>query len=494
MKKYFIYIILVSVAFSCSDFLDIEPRQETSITEQFSTLSGTKIALAGAYYKTEDIQSDNFFVYPDLVGGNITFTPTQQGSNLGIISNRGQLVSSYDFNDFAISSNFASFYSNCYNVINNTNNIINFADGLPDATTAQKNQIKAEALALRAFLHFNLLQLYGQTYNFSTNANHKGIVYADRILTGGIDFPSRLSVAASYDLIVKDLQTALSLFTQTQALPGPVYSYFTPTSTKAILARVALQKNDWQLALTFANDVIATSGVSLLNASNYISDWEKPNLPVSEVLFELSAPTDSATQLVSSTVAKFYRIVYTSVGTPPVLTVNNYSEYSASQDLIDLFASNDIRKNAFITQSLPVKTSTGFVNRNFNFTKKHQDNAGTIVSRLSEMYLIQAEANARLNNTAGALTALNIIRNRANLPDLVVTANLLEEIFLERRRELCFESCLFFDTARFNKNVTRNFDCFSILCNLNYPNNRFVLPIPRSSIDINQNMIQNEGY
>lgn len=494
MKKYLILSFVFFTILSCSDFLDIEPQQETSISEQFSSISGARIALAGAYYKAEDSQSSTFFIYPDLLGGNITFTPVQQGSNVGIITNRGLLLNSYNFNDTAIGSNFGSYYINAYNVLNNINNILTFTDGLPDATVAQKNQIKAEALALRAFMHYNLLQLYGQTYNFTSNANHKGIVYADKLFKGGIDFPARLSVAACYDLMVKDLQTAISLFTPTQALPGPKYSYFNTITTKAILARVALQKNDWLLATNTADDVIATAGTTLLTASNYVSEWEKPNLPVSEILFELSAPVANNSQLLSSTVAAYYGIVYSSAGNPPVSTVNNYSTYCASQDLLDLFANNDIRKNAFITQSLRVKVDNGFVNRNFSFTKKHQDNAGTIVCRLSEMYLIKAEANARLNNTSAALSNLNIIRNRANLPSIISTTNLLDEIFMERRRELCFETSLLFDIARFNKNVVRTNDCISNLCNLTFPNNRFVLPIPRPSIDLNTNMIQNEGY
>lgn len=494
MKKYIFYIILCLLVAGCNDFLDIEPREETSITEQFSTLAGAKIALAGAYYKTEDLYSGNFFAYPDLAGGNICFTPTQNGSNIGIISKRGQLLNIYDFNDDAFSSDFTGFYNDSYNAINNTNNIINYADRLPDATDQQKNQIKAEALALRGFLHFNLLQVYGQTYNFSANATHKGIVFADKILKGGIDFPARQNVATSYNLVVKDLQMALSLFSQTAALAGSNTSYFNVVSTKAILARVALQKNDWQLAVSSASAVIASSGIELMSTANYISEWEKPNLPVSEVIFELTAPKASNSDLVSSTVATYYEITFLTSGNPPVRTVSTYGNYAASANLINLFAANDIRKNNFIIQSLRVKTTNGFVNRNFYFTKKHQDNAGTLVCRLSEMYLIQAEANARMNNTAVALNALNTVRNRSNLNSLTNTADIFEEIFLERRREMCFETFFLYDIARINKSVSRSDDCISALCNLNFPNNRFVLPIPRSSINVNENMIQNEGY
>jgi len=130
----------------------------------------------------------------------------------------------------------------------------------------------------------------------------------------------------------------------------------------------------------------------------------------------------------------------------------------------------------------------------YYFTKKFQGNAGTSFIRLSEMYLIRAEANARLANMTNALTDLNTIRERSNLLPLEITANVLESIFLERRRELAFEGHLLFDIARYKKDVNRNLGCIANTCNLSYPSNYFILPIPASSTDLNENIQQNEGY
>ena len=131
---------------------------------------------------------------------------------------------------------------------------------------------------------------------------------------------------------------------------------------------------------------------------------------------------------------------------------------------------------------------------NYYFTKKFQDDAGTLYLRLSEMYLIRAEANARLNNNNLALNDLNIIRERANTAILNNTNNILENIFLERRKELAFERHLLFDIARYQKDIERNSDCIAIVCNLKYPSSFYILPIPFSSISLNQNIKQNEGY
>ena len=483
MKKIALFFLSFLV-FGCTNFLQIEPLQEVSIKQQLGNLTGVQQALNGAYKSTEDIVSDFSFLYPDVVAGNIRFTPTPSGSNTGVISIASDVDTSYSFTNTPLITNFSSTYANCYKAINNLNLILQYSSDLPDASVSEKNQIKAECLAMRGFLHFYLLQMYAQTYNYSANGSHLGIVYVTQTLQGGVDFPARKSVAECYNLIVSDLQNALPLFTGTSALSGPAYSMFNIISTKAFLSKVALQKQDYSLAVSLANDVIATSGISLLTASNYVSEWDKPSLPVSEVIFEMTAPVNSS-GIVSSSVSSFYKYA----------AASNYGRYACSNDLYNLFDAQDIRRNCFKNQPLQVKIdATNFQTQTFYFTRKHQDNPGTIVLRLSEIYLIKAEALARLGNSSEALTTLNIIHQRANLPAFTSSVNILEEIFIERRKELCFESNFLYDTARFNKNIIRNLDCISILCNLNYPNFKFILPIPQQSISVNSNMIQNEGY
>ena len=132
--------------------------------------------------------------------------------------------------------------------------------------------------------------------------------------------------------------------------------------------------------------------------------------------------------------------------------------------------------------------------QDYFFTKKFQDQAGTTFIRLSELYLIRAEANAKLNALDIALQDLNTIRERANLDALLTQDNLLEQIFIERRRELAFEGHLLLDIARYKKNIERNEGCIATVCDLNFPSNFYILPIPESSILLNQNMQQNEGY
>ena len=110
------------------------------------------------------------------------------------------------------------------------------------------------------------------------------------------------------------------------------------------------------------------------------------------------------------------------------------------------------------------------------------------------MYLIRAEAAFENNQPALAMADINTIRARANATLLSNTANLKEDILLERRKELCFEGHLFFDLVRNHKGITRNDGCISTNCSMVYPSLKFVLPIPQYNINLNSNLQQNESY
>ena len=99
-----------------------------------------------------------------------------------------------------------------------------------------------------------------------------------------------------------------------------------------------------------------------------------------------------------------------------------------------------------------------------------------------------------MNNSDQAKEDINTIRTRANASVLQNTEDLKEAIFLERRKELCFEGHLLFDIGRYKKDISRNDDCISLNCSLTYPSPKYILPIPRSNINVNPNLKQNESY
>ncbi|WP_281865321.1 RagB/SusD family nutrient uptake outer membrane protein [Flavobacterium sp. GSB-24] len=485
--KYSKYITLFFLIFSlqsCSDFLEQEPGTQTSIDELLQNKQGVITALTGLYTELEaNVRGERFAVYADLQGGNIKFTPTASGTSRGQISPPGNLEQVYSFEDLALTSNFKSFYDGSYDIINQANLILEYTPALKDATEEEKNQITAEAMTIRAYAHFLLAIVYSQDYNYTPDASHLGIVYNTKSIKAGIQYPARETAANTYNLIINDLKEAISNYSSSSLLNGSVYSYFNVNSTKALLARVYLQKNDWTNAYETANDVITNSGAKLVEKDNYLAEWAKTDLPISEILLEFSIPKDSE-GVAGSSMASYFG--YTSA--------TSYNKYVASDDLVNLYENSDLRKQLFLTQPLQTLVNGVLAPVNYNFTRKFQNNAGYVAFRLSEMYLIRAEAAYETNRADIAMADINIIRARANAALLTSTVNLKENILLERRKELCFEGHLFFDLVRNHKNISRNDGCISTSCSVTYPSLKFVLPIPTFNTNLNPNFQQNDSY
>ena len=481
VKKIVLLCFSVLMLNGCEDFLDQQPEQQVSIDEQMSTKAGVLQAYNGIYRDVEAIFSSKYAVYADALGGNITFSPRLVADADVIIPQ--EIEFAYNFSATPQDLNFDGYYDDWYGVINQVNIVLERINEFPFFSENELDQLQGELLTIRALSHYQISLLFAQHYGFSQDGSHVGIVYNTRTLVAGEDFPSRDALAENYVLMQDDLDTALSLLNNTQLQSGPDYSYFNQINTRALYARIALQMEDWQNAKDLSTFVIQNSGVSLMPSELYIDEWEKEEFPVSEVLLEFTAPRTSEGD-VSSTVAAFFQ--YSSP--------TNYGRYVASGDLLNLYANEDIRKDMFIQENIPTLINGVETDVDYFFTKKFQDDAGTLCIRLSELYLIRAESNARLGLESEALTDLNSIRSRANLSALPSTDNLLDEIFLERRREMAIEGHLLFDIARNKRDVVRNLGCISTLCNLSYPSNFLILPIPIDNVLQNENMQQNEGY
>jgi hypothetical protein len=126
------------------------------------------------------------------------------------------------------------------------------------------------------------------------------------------------------------------------------------------------------------------------------------------------------------------------------------------------------------------------------------------VVRLADIILLEAEAYANKGNLAEAAKLVNIIRQRAKLPvlDTKYTSSkekMQEAVLLERRLELAMEGERWYDLCRNDK-------VESVMNSLNsrdegrlpqarpFDENSYLLPIPQSAIDENDNLRQNPGY
>ncbi|WP_394334995.1 RagB/SusD family nutrient uptake outer membrane protein [Niastella yeongjuensis] len=159
--------------------------------------------------------------------------------------------------------------------------------------------------------------------------------------------------------------------------------------------------------------------------------------------------------------------------------------------------SNDVRKNW-------VKDTTG---SRIKVVKFPSSVAGALfpvaegdyyspVLRSSEMFLIAAEASMRTGNENDARMFLNAIRRRANTTISDVTATgpaLLDSIYKERRKELCFEGTRMFDLQRWKLGVQRQDVFQGYQSTLLFPDNKAISPIPGQDVNL-MRLSQNDGY
>lgn len=179
--KHSLYISLAAgLAFtvcSCSDWLDVQPKTEVKQDKMFETESGFKDALVGCYMLMGD---------GSLYGGELTYTFLEvlaQQYDFVNTFNPYQNVKLYSYSTSNVESKIDNIWSKQYKIIANLNAILEYIE-------AQKKilhpvnyaNIKAQALGLRAFLHFDLLRMFGwgDLVNTPTNLDKLCIPYVTR--------------------------------------------------------------------------------------------------------------------------------------------------------------------------------------------------------------------------------------------------------------------------------------------------------------------------
>lgn len=477
MKKYYLLLAVFAISLSaCEKLLDKEPTDKISLEDLFKDVAGSKTALAGAYKALlNDYHYDkNTMVYPDILGGNIKFSKT---TNL-------RLDDVYNVIQTAQSSSMNDTYAYLFSELNNVNNVIKYT---PTAvgSSIDKAKIIAEAKCIRALIHFDLVRIFARPFNFTTDGSHLGIPIILQPQLFADPLPTRATVAETYKAIVDDLTAALTVLDNTNVgvlQNGFKQNYFTKASAQALLAKVYLNQNKWDNAFNLADEVIKTNQYNLLTNANYVASWTGKT-PSSESIFEIAIDFIST----GNSLGSYYDATNTST----------YRMFAASSDILNLYSATDVRRSSSMFTSVTINSIPYF------FTKKYA--AGNALAtpikvlRLSELYLIRAEAAAEktVPDFTLANADLNLIRRRgdasAAILNLTVKSDLLDAILLERRKELAFEGNLLFDLLRKKKDVVR-IDVTAVTKNLLTNDNRLIMPFPENTVNANRNMIQNPGY
>ncbi|GAB6123690.1 RagB/SusD family nutrient uptake outer membrane protein [Dysgonomonas termitidis] len=478
-------LLFLAVALSsCSDFLEVTPTGKTVTPTAFSDMKGIRSAMAGSYYTMFRFYSGIYYAYPDLAANMVSLSTTASPASLALYN--------YEIEDLG-----AGYWGTLYEALVNINNIIEYQPALlgkyPDSKT-ELESIKAQALFLRALSHFELCKIYGQPYNYTSDASHLGVPI--ELIAPNFDHkPARNSVKDVYAQIIKDLKDAEVLFGSSSIGTDAKTKYtVTKEAVYGLLSRVYLYMEDWENTIKYAGYVI--DRVPLVKGSDYVAMYRQLDNKETEVVFRFNGSKNQG-----KTLQTLFNLTYkTETGgmvTPvvPSATVDNL--------LLSLFSpdtqSSDIRYNSII-EKVTSGSSVYYVTNKFNVTDNDPtyEHFNPIILRSSEMYLNRAEAYLNKDDLSNAAADVKAIIARAlnkDVADVTVTetnkTELKRIIENERAKELCFEGHQLYDITRRKQDMVRSITTSSSIQKLTYPNDLFLKPIPQRELDINPDMVGN---
>lgn len=509
MKKIFLSILVAAVTLTSCD-MDYSPVG--SLDDQSAIQSPNDAARfrAGLYASMRSLTTSGFFTYPEIQMD--MFQGTVINGNRGGTFANGSILSS--------NSDILGYWASLYGIINDANYLISTITPLLDK--AMQNQESeqvleyeryiSEARFIRAYCYGEMFDRWCQVYS-AEKGDEKGLglplvdTYyptADRS-----HYPGRSSMNETLDFINNDLNAALagllSYEKATGDVPSPMSTYANSNTVKAFQARLALWIGDNKTAIAKANEVINSQSYQLADTDQYNAMWLNDNSD--EIIF---MPFMKAPDELSNSIGGRWLSIYV-----------DQADYIPSFDALTMYDDGDVRFDSYFdVRRLKVEGSTVACYAFYKFPGNPALQAvpGTTnlmnkskAFRLSELYLILAEAAANDNDAATANAALNTLRanrienyNEANYSG----QNLINEIRDERTKELIGEGFRMSDLRRWNEGFTRdlehpeNPDITSIIVPesglvVYVPGDyRYTWPIPSKEMDVNPQLKgqQNPGY
>ncbi|HJT73924.1 MAG TPA: RagB/SusD family nutrient uptake outer membrane protein, partial [Chitinophaga sp.] len=437
MTKKLLYILIAIPALlftACKkDYLDTTPTDYypsetvfTSVTNGWAAINGIHRSLYIQYDAQDQGGQGSIMIMNDMMGEDLVMTAAGNGWFNATYQWTMHRTSSATFLKFSY-----LFY---YKIIANANMIINNINGVPGDDT-EKKQIRGQAQAYRAWAYFALVQQFGKRYVAGTDNAQLGVpIVLDATTTG----QPRATVGAVYTQIVKDIDSAvinLDGFSSNN-------SHISGKTAKGIKARVALAMQDWAVAADYAKQ--ARQGITLMSNDEYklgFNDYGNR-----EWMWGSHQNAEQTTYFYSFFAYMSANFNSTNIRTnPKAINSALYKKISAT----------DVRKSMWSETGADVPVPTNGVKKayaNKKFLVATSSSIGDVpLMRAAEMYLVEAEANARLGQDAAAADALYTLavnRDPAYTRSTNTGDALLQEILIQRRVELWGEGFRFTDLKR----------------------------------------------
>ncbi len=406
MKRIYIFwTVLLALGWGGCNYVDVDPVGKVIPDEisEFRAMLTTAYATYPPYRRYLMVRSDE--VFPDAFGLSY--------------DNYIDLATLNDENPDPLTETYP--WTSMYHVIFYANSVIEgVADARADGSADTREQLLAEAYCLRAFVHFDLVNLYAKWYDPATAATDKAVPLALKIDIGQTFVPA--TVEGVYSQVFEDLKKAEE-YMQVEQQTGTNLYRFSRKSLKALKARVHLYHQDWQAAQETAEELLP-----LCPLEDLVNQEAHPWMYTSKEAV-------LALEQVSSTVMK-----------EDMYVLSNLSDkYNQAQE-------NDRYADARLGNYLVNKYGTWYCNKGGDKNEK-------VTFRSAELYLIAAEAAAHREGQLPTAKShlLQLLKTRLSAAyydeceakiQAMNQEQLLAEILDERARELAFEGHRWFDLRR----------------------------------------------
>lgn len=474
--KYIISAIACVVLLSsCEDFLDMQPSNAVNASSAIKTTDDAQTAINGVMraMTSSSYYGRDFFLYGDAKGGDLTIYAQGRG--------RDNL---YAFNHSATSGSYSAFWSRGFYCIMQLNNLIENISALQAEGKTGFDDYLGQAYTLRALINFDLVRLYGLPYNYDKTSY--GVPAITETLSADAK-PLRATVAENYAQIVSDLKTAEPLMKKV-ARNGYV-SYY---ANKALQAKVYLYMEDYSASLAAAKDVIDSKVYKLYENDEWVASWTKKF--GSESIFELGMNTES--DLGSGSLGYYYMAFHKN----DIQAAMGW--FLASDYFLDRLGedADDVRWGVMDEDEYYSTTGNHRLGACYKYmgdvdlSGAGNENATTVnikVIRLSEIYLIAAEAALHSSAAKDAAEYLNAVRKRSpNLAPATESTVSDKMILDERSKEFYGEGQRFFEMIRLNQTIEFNDDFQDVPVSqrqktIDRTFGKVVLPISQDEINAN---------
>ncbi|UPK67869.1 RagB/SusD family nutrient uptake outer membrane protein [Chitinophaga filiformis] len=441
------FILLLMMITSCKKLITVNaPSDEIPAGSVYSNEALADAAVADLYYSLSSYFASN--ILPVINGMTADELNTFNGTYLRYVNNA----------ILPTDPPLLSSWREIYKVIYGANAVLEGLATSGGLSAEKARQLKGEAVFMRAFCYYYLVNCWGDVPLLTTtDVNQTALA-------------PRTGVDSVYTQIISDLNYASQLL--------PAY-YSTGEKVRAnrwaaiaLLARVQLQRGNWEEAIVQASQVI--------NSGAYT-----PLIPADSVFLRNSRPA----------ILQIWRNEgYTFLGQTFLPAEGSFSFYPFTEDFMQSFDPADKRKASW-TRSFMYGGATYY-----NCYKYHNRTAAVtgkeeylMVLRIEEQYLIRAEAFAHLSNTRDAIADLNVLRARAGLPalsDTIIRDSCLSLVERERRMELFTE----WGDRWFSLRRTGRLDQVMSALKPGWKSTAALYPIPQEERNRNPHLSQNNGY